>query len=128
MPPTNESPAPVGSTTLGSGYAGQMNRPLRPGQDRAVRAFLDDDVLRAELVNLLQRGEHVVLLGQLLRLAVVEHEAINALEQLQQVRQRDVEPQVHRVGHDELGPPHLVEHMMLQRRARCWPAARTAWS
>ena len=39
----------------------------------------------------------------------------SALEQLQQIRQRDVQPQVHRVGHDEFRAAHLVEHVVLER-------------
>ena len=56
---------------------------LRPGQNRAVRAFLDDDVFWAELVDFFQRGEDVVFLRELMRLAVVQHEAVNARQEFQ---------------------------------------------
>ena len=87
-----------------------------PGQNRTVRTFFYDHILWPQLVDFFERSEHVVFLRQLMRLAVVEHKTVNALEQLQQIRQCDVQPQVHRVGYDEFGPPHLVQHVKLERR------------
>ena len=57
-----------------------------------MRTLFDDDVFRAELVDFFQRGKNIVFLRELMRLAVVEHKAVHAREQLQQIGQRDVQP------------------------------------
>src|SRR5215510_13950684 len=88
---------------------------LRPGQDGAVRPFLDDDVFGPELVNFFDGGEDVVFLRQLMRFAVVENEAVHSLEKLEQIGQRYVEPEVHGIGDDEFGASHLVEDVALER-------------
>ena len=77
-------------------------------------AFFDDDVFGTELVNLFERGKYVVLFGQMMGFAVVEHKAIEAFNQSYQVSQGDIQPQIHRVGGNELRPLHLVEHMVLK--------------
>ena len=71
-PPANESPAPVGSKTSSSGYAGAKKTEFAGEHERAVLALLDDDVLRSARQDP-PRGLHEVeLLGELPRLAVVE--------------------------------------------------------
>ena len=65
-------------------------------------------------MDLPQRGEDVVFLGQLVGLAVIKDKGIQAFEKLQQIRQRDVQPQIHRVGGNKFWPLHLVEHVVLQ--------------
>ena len=55
----------------------------RPGQNRAVRTFFDDDVFRSQLVDFFQRGKNIILFRQLMRLAVVEHKTVNARQQFQ---------------------------------------------
>ena len=76
-------------------------------------ALFHDHIFRAELVQLGQGGDHVLVAGQLPRLAVVEHEHIDALEQAQQVVHRDVHPQIHRVGDDELRLVELLDDRLL---------------
>ena len=68
-------------------------------------------------MNLFQGGENVVLLRELMCFAVVEDKPIQPFEQLQQVGQSNVQPEVHCVSDDELGSAHLAEHVTLQRRS-----------
>ena len=81
-----------------------------------MRTLFDDDVFRSHLVQLLQRGEDVVLLRELVGFAVVEDKAVDALDEVHEVFQGDVQPEVHRVGDDEPGFVHLVEDVVLERR------------
>jgi hypothetical protein len=53
-------------------------------------------------------------LGQFARLAVIEDEHVDPLEEVEQGGLGDVDPEVHRVGDDKLRFFHLVEHLQLQ--------------
>src|SRR5262245_64788210 len=70
------------------------------GQDRPMRAFLNDYVFWPKLVNLLQRAEQVVIFGKHVRFAVVKDKRIQPLHKLQKVRQSDIQPEVHGVCYD----------------------------
>ena len=67
-------------------------------------------------MNFFRRPDDVVLLGQLAGFAIVEHENVDPAKQFKQVFQRDIEPEIHRVGDDQFRMVHLVEHPVLQRR------------
>ena len=115
-PPANESPAPVGSNTLSSGYAGAKKIALRVEHERAVLAFLDDHVLGPALHDP-PRGLHEIrLFGELARLAVVERDHVDFLEQREQIGAPALDPEVHRVARDELRLAHLAQHLELQAR------------
>ena len=118
MPPTNRSlRARSGQRPSCSGYAGQMKNPFGPDKTEPCEpcSILMMTYFGTESVDFWQRGEDVVLLRELMRLAVVQHEAVNARQEFQQIVERDVQPQIHRVGHDELRLVHLVEQAMLER-------------
>ena len=53
-----------------------------------------------------------------MRLAVVEDEPIHTLEKLEQVRQGDVQPEVHGVRDGKFWAAHLVEHVALHDRGK----------
>ena len=78
-PAANVSPAPVGSRTSSSGYAGSANKAPLVEQDRAVLSLLDHERLDALLRELVHRADQVRLPGQGARLVVVEHEPVDRL-------------------------------------------------
>ena len=81
-----------------------------------VLPFFDGDDARAEGLDFFAGFDEAGFLGQFARLAVIEDEHVHALEQIEERRLGDVDPEVHRVGDDELGFGHLVEHLELQFR------------
>lgn len=87
---------------------------FRTREERAVRPFLNDDVFGTELMNLFERRENIVLFRQLMRFTVIQDKTIQALDQLYQIRQGDVQPQIHCVRGNELRSLHLIEHVALQ--------------
>src|SRR5262249_15527723 len=84
----------------------------------AVLALLDNDKLRPHLHDQLACLDQIVLVCQKLSFAIVEQQAVKTRQELQQVVAKLANPQVHSVGHDKLGLPHLVENLGLRR----WPA------
>ena len=71
-----------------------MNAPCSP--------FLMITMLRAALHDPARRLHEVRLLGELPRLAVVERDEVDVLEQLEQIGAAALDPEVHRVARDEL--------------------------
>ena len=85
-------------------------------QQATVFAFLDDHEFRALFQDVSPRLDEVGLFRKLARLAFIEHEAIDLAQQLDQRVALRLDPQVHRVGHDELRPGDLRQHMHLELR------------
>ena len=114
-PPAKLSPAPVGSTTSASGIGGHDERLLAAEEHRAVLPLLDDDELRPELEDLLAGADEVDLVGEHPRLAVVEDQAVDLAEQGVQLVALGLDPEVHRVGDDELRLLRLRQDLALGR-------------
>ena len=85
-------------------------------KEAAVLAFLHRDDARSEGLDFFAGLDQAGFLGQFSCLAVVEDEHVDALEQIEQRGLRDVDPEVHCVGDDELRFFHLVEDLQLQIR------------
>src|SRR5205085_5878901 len=74
------------------------------------------DELRAVLHDPARGLDEVVFLAELPRLSVVERDRVDALEQLHEIRTAALDPEVHRVARDELGPLDLFQDLELQSR------------
>jgi hypothetical protein len=85
-------------------------------EQAAMLAFLHRDVAWAELADRGAGFDEARQAGELPRFAVVEMSMSTRFEQRQQVVLRDVDPQVHGVGDDELRARHLIENVALQIR------------
>jgi len=68
MPPTKESPAPVRVLDGVQRIRGADENSLRAGGAPSRANLFDDDIFRAELVDLFQRRENIVLLRELMPL------------------------------------------------------------
>ena len=77
-------------------------------------ALFDRDDTGAEGLHFFAGLDQAGFLGQFARLAVVENEHVDTLEQFEERGLGNVNPEVHRVGDDELGFLHLAEHLQLQ--------------
>ncbi len=84
-----------------------------------MRALFNDDDARPHPAQMAAGENEIALAGEQQRLLLVDHEKIDALQQLLQLGTGRVDPQVEGVGRDErLGrrPGELVEEVALQRR------------
>jgi len=117
MPPTKLSPPPVGSTDFVQRVGRADEKPVWAGQDGTVRSFLDDDMARTQLVDFCagRRTRLSSLVSWCASLSFSTKPSTRP-EQTHEVFERDVQPQVHRVGHDEFSAAPSVEHVMLQGR------------
>ena len=84
--------------------------------ERAMLALLDEHGLRALVHDPARRLHEVGTLGELARLAVVERDEVDMLEQFEHVGAPRLDPEVHRVAGDELGRLHLPQHLELETR------------
>ena len=82
---------------------------------RAVLAALDDHRPRSHRADRARRAHDVVLAREQARLAVVDQEHVDALEDLPERGVLALDPVVHRVHRDELRALDLVEHAELER-------------
>ena len=82
----------------------------------AVLALFNADVFRAEFQDSAARLDEAGFFHQLARLALIEDQAINPLQEFQDCIPRDFEPQIHRIRHNELWFLHLTQHVHLQLR------------
>ena len=87
-------------------------------QHRTVLAFLDDHEGRTEFENLAGRGERIADPGELLGLRVVDHHAVDALEEGMKLGVRDLDPEIHGVHDGEGAIGKLVEEGGLHRGVR----------
>ena len=80
----------------------------------AVLAFFHRNNAGAEGLDLFAGFDQAGFFGQFACFAVIEDEHVDPLEEVEQGGLGDVDPEVHRVGDDELRFVHLVEHLQLQ--------------
>src|SRR5690606_6874681 len=85
---------------------------------RPVLPLLDHDELRTQLQDLSGGGDHVLLPGEQLGLAVVHYQAVNLLQQGQEVVAGRLDPEVHGVGDDEPAALERVGELRLELRVR----------
>ncbi len=78
--------------------------------------LLDDHEFGAHGLHGPAGADQVFVIGQQPGFAVVEHQPIQTLEQSGQLVALGVNPQVHRVGHDQRRAGHLIEHLHLHHR------------
>ena len=81
-------------------------------------ALLDHHKLGAHRPHRVARPHQVFVFGKQLRLGVVEHQAIDPLEQFLKLVTLNIDPEVHCVGHGQRRVGHLIEHRKL-RDGRC---------
>jgi hypothetical protein len=80
----------------------------------AVLALLDDDELRAHVADHVTGQGYVLGIREQLRLTVVDHKAVDALEKLHQICVRGLNPQLHRVGNYQSRAGKLFERFELR--------------
>ena len=79
-------------------------------------ALLHQDDLWAQRQHVARGLEQVVLTGVLANLAVIHEHAVDAFDDLGEIRLgvRIADPEIHRVEPNEFWMTHLVEHVELQ--------------
>ena len=95
------------------GVSGQAGDAVFVDEDTAVFAFLDDDEARAHGEDVAGGGDGIFLACEQFGFIVVESQAIDVLEQRQQLGLGDVDPQVHGVGDDQLALGEAGEEAVL---------------
>ena len=83
-------------------------------EETAVLAFFHRDDTGTERLDFFAGFDQAGFLGQFARLAVIEDEHVDPLEEVEQRGLGDIDPEVHCVGDDKLRFFHLVEDLQLQ--------------
>ena len=105
---------PRGIDDLLERVGGQREEAVGGHEDGAVLALLGDDRRRPPGEDLARRGHQVRPPGELAHLGVVEHDAVDLADDVDERVAGDVDPQVHRVQRHEAGVDALRAHLRLQ--------------
>jgi len=113
---------------------GDIERARLSDEEGPVLPLLDHDPARASSEDPFPGAMNVPVAAQLAGFTVVDHENVDPAEEVEQRRLLALDPVVHGVAHDHLGPRHLREHAELElgvdvaeehefRRPELFPAA-----
>ena len=82
-------------------------------EHRPVFPFFNHDELGPHGPHGVARADKIFVVGQEFGLRVVEHQAVDPLEQRPKLVSLDIDPEIHRVGHREFGTLCLIQHAEL---------------